>query len=205
MYHLIMEEPFNDYSALFVRPEDFETQLDKLNEAGYSYMFASEYHNTNVPSVILTFDDGYEDNYTTMFPILKAHHAKATIFLISGLLNTDGYLTTEQVKEMAASGYVYFGSHTRSHLDLRNLSEDNVREQFESSISAIEAITGQKVTAMAYPGGGFNDTVASIASDYFDFCYTTKSPHSYTNVTDYTIPRFYVSRSIGSNILSLIS
>ncbi len=205
MYHLIMEEPYSIYEALFVRPNDFSEELDALNEEGYTYLFADEFEKTAEKSVALTFDDGYEDNYTTMFPILKEHGAKATVFLITDLLDTDGYLTTEQVKEMAASGYVRFGSHTVSHYELASQSDETVEYQLSKSKEIIESITGMPCNSMAYPAGSHSGSVMNIAAKYFDYAYTTKSPNSVTEYTKMNIPRVYAARSLNRySFMSLI-
>ena len=197
MYHLILEEVYSVYEALFVRPSEFEAHLTLLNDLGYEYLFAEEWRITETPSVIITLDDGYKDNYTNMFPILKAHGAKATIFLVSNLVNTDGYLTSAQIKEMSDSGLVSFQCHTANHVDLAHMSEDGVRSEFTESVSFIEAITGKPVRALAYPAGSYNDTVLSVVPEFFDYCYTTKSPNTIREYTSYTIPRHYIARGYG--------
>ena len=196
MYHLILEEPYNSYTALFVRPSSFDKQLRMLTDAGYTFLFADEWEMTDRPSVILTFDDGYEDNYTNMFPILKSYGAKATVFLITDLIGTSGYLSEDQIREMASSGLVSFQSHTMSHLDLSYQDEATLRYQFSESAFVIESLTGRPVKALAYPAGSYNGFVLSVVSDYFNFCYTTKSPYSVTDYTPYTIPRYYAAREL---------
>ena len=196
MYHLIMETPYNDLEALFVRPSDFDSQLRYLTDNGYGFMFADEWQIADRPTVILTFDDGYVDNYTDMFPILKKYGAKATVFLITDLIGTSGYLSEEQIREMASSGLVSFQSHTVSHPDLSYQTEATLRYQFSESVRIIEGLTGRTVRALAYPAGSFNDLVLSVASDYFSFCYTTKSPYSVKDYSPYTIPRYYIARDM---------
>ena len=202
MYHLILDEVFSVYEALFVRPSEFEAHLTLLDELGYEYLFAEEWRITETPSVIITLDDGYVDNYTNMFPILKAHGAKATIFLVSNLVNTDGYLTSAQIKEMSDSGLVSFQCHTANHVDLAHLSAEGVREEFSESVRFIEALTGKPVISLAYPAGSFNDTVLSVVPEFFDYCYTTKSPNSTPEYTPYTVPRHYIARGYGREAFS---
>ena len=112
MYHLIMETPYNNNETLFVRPGDFEAQLQALTEAGYDFLFANDYNKTAGNSIILTFDDGYLDNYTTMFPLLKKYSAKATVFLISDMIGHPEYMNEAQIKEMADSGLVKFDKNS---------------------------------------------------------------------------------------------
>ena len=194
MYHLIRDDVYGVYEALFVRPSLFESQLITLNERGYEYLFAEDWHLTEKPSVVITLDDGYVDNYTNMFPLLKKYGAKATVFIVSDFIDTDGYLTREMIAEMSASGLVSFQCHTASHVDLRNQSEAGLHDQFKRSVAIIEGITGKPVKALAYPAGGYNSTVLAVAGEYFDFAYTTKSPYSTPNYTALTIPRNYVAR-----------
>ncbi|MBR3423616.1 MAG: polysaccharide deacetylase family protein, partial [Clostridia bacterium] len=188
MYHLIMETPYNSLEALFVRPSDFDSQLKYLTENGYGFMFADEWQIADKPTVIITFDDGYADNYTDMFPILKKYGAKATVFLISESVDTDGYLTVSQIREMASSGLVSFQCHTANHVDLAYQDEATIRSEFSGSIAKIESWTGRPVKALAYPAGSYNETVIRIAADYFSFCYTTKSPYSVTDYSSFDIP-----------------
>ncbi|MBQ6262972.1 MAG: polysaccharide deacetylase family protein [Clostridia bacterium] len=196
MYHLIMETPYNSLEALFVRPSDFDSQLSYLTENGYGFMFADEWQIADRPTVILTFDDGYVDNYTDMFPILKKYGAKATVFLISEMVGTDGYLSVDQIVEMASSGLVSFQCHTAHHVDLSYQDESTMRSEFSTSISKIENWTGRPVRALAYPAGSYNDDVIRVAADYFSFCYTTKSPYSVTEYSNYNIPRYYIARDL---------
>lgn len=202
MYHLIMEEPYSVYEGLFVRPSEFAAHLDAINAAGASYIFADEYRLTDRPSVILTFDDGYEDNYTTMFPILKEKGAVATIFIVTDLIGTDGYMTEDQIREMAASGLVHFGSHTKSHQNLANMTEDQVRNDLQTSKDILNAILGYDVRSIAYPAGGFNDTVLAVASEMFDFAYTTKSPARVSSDNLMAIPRYGVYRGYGPSFIT---
>ena len=197
MYHLILEEVYGPYENLFVRPSEFETHLTVLDELGYEYLFAEEWRMTEKPSVIITLDDGYEDNYTEMFPILKAHGAKATVFLVTDLIGTDGYMTREMIREMSESGLVSFQSHTSHHSDLSYQSADGLRADFDNSCAIIEELTGKPVKAIAYPAGSYNDTVLSVAAEYFDFAYTTKSPNSTPSYSELTVPRHYIARGYG--------
>lgn len=205
MYHLIMEEPYNNLEALFVRPDDFRSHIEILKTEGYEFLFADDYNKTANPSVMLTFDDGYEDNYTTMFPILKEYNAKATVFLITDMIGTPGYMTEEQIKEMSDSGLVYFGCHTASHCDLSTQTEERIRSEFTESVAVIEKITGKPCGALAYPAGGQNPTVNAIAEEYFDFAYISRPVIPDGIETSMKIPRYYISRGMGpKNVLNTI-
>lgn len=202
MYHLIMEEPYSVYDGLFVRPSDFEAQLDVIAASGAETLFADEYRLTAKPSVVITFDDGYEDNYTTAFPMLVERGLKATIFLITDLIDTPGYLTRAQIKEMAKSPYIRFGCHTKSHLDLGDYTEPMIQRQLDISNMIIEDLVGYEVRALAYPTGGYNDIVLTMAAERFDFAYTTKNPSVTPADNMMLIPRYAVYRGYGADFVS---
>lgn len=201
MYHLIMEEPYSNYDGLFVRPSDFAAQIDSVIELGGEFLFADEYRITDKPSAVITFDDGYEDNYTTAFPILKEKGAKATIFLISNYIGSPGYMTTEQIIEMAESGLVRFGCHTKSHVNLAEQSEDSIKDQLDGSVEYLESLLGYEIKSFAYPTGGFDELAVRMVSERFDFAYTTKSPASTKDFTMHTIPRYAVYRQSGRDFV----
>lgn len=194
MYHLILDEPYSVYENLFVRPSEFESQLAILNSLGYRYAFADEYGTFEYPTAMITLDDGYEDNYTEMFPILKKAGAKATVFLATSLVGTDGYLTEDQIREMAGSGLVSFQSHTVDHGELTYYDADGIADQITRSAEYIESLTGKKVTAFAYPAGRFNDFVLAETAKHVRFAYTTESPSARSVVSDLAIPRYRVPR-----------
>ena len=119
-------------------------------------------------AVLLTFDDGYESNYTLAFPILREYGAKAAISLITSRIDerADGFLTWDECREMAKSGLVEFASHTNDcHIRPdapgieRKSGEDEetyisrISADLQTSITRIELETGQNVTTFTYPLG----------------------------------------------------
>lgn len=202
MYHSINETPFTSLTGLFVRPSEFEDHLKTLDSLGYTYIFADEFACSDTPSVMLTFDDGYTDNYTDMFPILKKYNAKATIFMVTSAIDCPGYLTSEQIKEMADSGLVRFASHTHNHRSLTSMSEADIRAEFEQSKQILAELTGYETNAICYPGGSVSDAITLIAEEYFYFGYTTVNS-SYTFDCDpMLIPRIRVSRGMTGKSLA---
>ncbi len=193
MYHCVSEEPTTPNTALFVRPSDFEDQARAIVENGIDTLFADEFGEVENTSVILTFDDGYEDNYTYMFPILKKYNIKATVYMIAYKIDMPGYLTTEQIKEMSDSGLVQFGSHTLDHPELTRLSESDIRTQLEGSKWLISRATGKPVTTVAYPSGKYNDKVMDIASEMYEFAYTTDDD-PYIGQDPMALPRYAILR-----------
>ncbi len=205
LYHLVMDEPYSPYSYLFVREADFEAQLAAIKESGIPTYFADEPEKAGgKPCLVLTFDDGYEDNYTTAFPLLSQYEIKATVFLIADMIGTEGHLSEEQIREMAKSGLIRFGSHTLSHPKLTELDEESLVRELVLSKERIEEVTGERVEALAYPNGLYNETVEKAAKKAgYRYCYTTDVPQKsyYPNTR---LPRDYVSRDMTAADLAVL-
>ena len=107
-------------------------------------------------SLALTFDDGYEDFYTDAYPLLKKYNLKGTLYVIINRLDTPGYVTKGQVKEMADSGLVEIGSHTFNHPDLRTKRLKDAIFEIKYSRRELKKISGRDVPTFAYPYGYFN-------------------------------------------------
>lgn len=150
---------------LTVSPEEFERQVQHLINGGFQVVRLSEIEDAIInrrpfakPMVAITFDDGYIDNYTRAFPILKRYNVPATIFIVTGTVGTKGHLSWEQIEEMRRFG-IEFGSHGVRHLDLTRLKLTQLDFELRASKTQIERRLGVEVTAFAYPAGEYNSLV----------------------------------------------
>lgn len=162
MYHSINNDIGNNHPDLVVTPANFRSHLMYLQKRGYQFLTMSEIISgdyESAPRVALTFDDGFQDNYTEMFPVLKAFGAKATIYLCPDMPNVDK-LTLEQIQKMHTSGLVEFGAHTMTHINLSQVADDIAKREIIESKNEVERIVGRACTAFAYPYGRINDRTA---------------------------------------------
>lgn len=171
MYHYIRVNPdpgdrlgFN----LSVTPADFARQMDWLAEHEYHPVDFDDLRgyllgNQSLPAkpVILTFDDGYRDMYTTAYPTLRAHQFKGVSYVVSGFLNSPRYITVEMLLEMDAGG-IQIGAHTVSHADLTRVSAGNLHHEVFDSKAELEALVGHRVVDFCYPAGKFSDAVVRM-------------------------------------------
>ena len=195
MYHAVSDDCWG-FSSLFVSPDDMEQQLKLLVDEGFTPIWfedlphADEYEKP----VILTFDDGYDDNYTELYPLLQKYNVKATIFVIAAHLGTPHKMTAEQVKELSDSGLVSIQSHTMTHGRLDAMNEAELIYQLEQSQLTIARLTGKVPYTICYPEGNSGAQAREIASRYYDFG-VTMNGGGYTTGTDpFLIPRYYVDR-----------
>ena len=130
------------FISLAIEPEDFEWQMKYLVDHGYHSITIDELYaflegKGTLPErpVLITFDDGYVDNYTNAYPILKKYNLKATIFIVTGFVSKrKGYLTWDQLREMERNG-ITAQSHTVTHAPLPELPDERIREELVASSS----------------------------------------------------------------------
>lgn len=167
-YHQVSDER---KGPLTMTTEDFKWQMDYLKEQGFHtitpdqlYAYLTEKRPLPSKPVLITFDDGYEDNYTYAYPILKENQMQATIFMVAKSVDIPGHLTKAELREMEANG-ITIGSHTLSHVLLTDLTPEQVGSEVEESRKVLEDILGTKVEYLAYPGGYVDDEIMKIAAD----------------------------------------
>jgi peptidoglycan/xylan/chitin deacetylase (PgdA/CDA1 family) len=115
---------------------------------------------------IVTFDDGDLSMYGIVFPLLKESGIKATFFLVPNFIGEVGYMSWDQIREMAnyrdAKGHrqFFFGSHSLTHRPLESLSKEVIFNELSQSKRIIEQMIGYPVEVLALPfGSGAGDTV----------------------------------------------
>lgn len=148
MYHYIRLNPDpNDKLGfnLSVTPTDFDSQMQYLASNGYNSVDVATLVNalknkTSLPikTVVITFDDGYRDFYTTAFPILKKYNLHAESYVISGFVEGRDYMTWAMLKEVQSSGLVTIGSHTINHYYLTSLNTPSLITELNQSKAQIE-------------------------------------------------------------------
>jgi peptidoglycan/xylan/chitin deacetylase (PgdA/CDA1 family) len=177
MYHhvgLLPPNPDAIRRDLTVSPELFERTLEQLQEKGIGTVTMAELfdHFTGGPALpqrcaILTFDDGYDDNYEFAFQMLKQRGMVGTFFISTDFVERPGYLTWDQIKEMADAG-MEIAAHSANHPDFRKLGPAELRRQLVEPKAQLEEATGKPVRFMAYPAGMYNPAVmaATRAAGY---------------------------------------
>ena len=195
MYHAVGDEIWG-YSDLFVSEAGMEEQLQYLQENGYEPIWFSDLAHIEdyEKPVILTFDDGYDDNYTVLYPLLEKYQTKATIFVIGNAMGSTHKMTQEQVYEMAASGLVSIQSHTYTHGNLSAMDEAALRQEMERSNAALAAATGQIPYVLCYPEGKYSYLTMDVAKDYYTFALRMDGWTYQTGMDPYQVPRSFVSR-----------
>jgi peptidoglycan/xylan/chitin deacetylase (PgdA/CDA1 family) len=178
MYHRV-----NDYrgNELSVRLDEFRNQVRWFHDMGFKNMRIRELESLaerkeplpNNRHVVFSFDDGYEDNFTTVVPILKEFGYTGMFYLAtdfigsekmyqrdreeSGRVEHNRIMNWEQVSQMLSDG-MEIGSHTMTHAILTETPDDKVWQEIYGSKKILEAKLGVDITSFSYPGGFFSDS-----------------------------------------------
>lgn len=180
-----------------VRPEDFEEQLKYLKLNGYETLFFEDLENIseyNRP-VILTFDEGYRDNYTTLFPLLKQYNMKAVMFICPANVDADGYLTSKQIKEMSLSGLVSVQPMGMNHRLLAEVQDEVIRAEISDSREYVIKLIGRSPVAFCYTEGIAPSLALNIVREDYVFGVKGENMRCYNTSDDRTqVYRFYVGR-----------
>jgi peptidoglycan/xylan/chitin deacetylase (PgdA/CDA1 family) len=167
MYHSVsnsLEERVSPYYRTVTQPQIFQEQMAILREAGWRGVTLSDGLKAMCGGagpreklVAITFDDGFEDFYTSAFPALRENGFSATMYLPTAYISENGKkfkqhrcLTWGQVQELNSNG-IEFGSHTVTHPKLWEMDWSGIYSELTESKSAIEDKTGKSVFSFAYP------------------------------------------------------
>lgn len=180
MYHYISEPPAEAdiyRRDMSVTPERFESHLQYLRQAGYEtitlddLLYALAQGRSLPPKpIILTFDDGYEDNYLNAFPLLEKYDMIGHFSIMSDVINaeTPGYMTWSQIEQMSAAGQ-HFGSHARYHIpSQKGGTTEYLVWHALGAMEAIQEHLGYHPRWITYPSGEYDaQTIAVYRSAYY--------------------------------------
>ena len=176
MYHRIVQKRKDaGKHKIFVYEKNFIKQLEYLHKNGYQTITFQDIYDKKITDfnkkIILTFDDGYQDNYYLAFPLLKKYNFTAVIYLVTkekenvwGIKEGEPripMMNKEMIAEMLDYG-IEFGSHTQHHLAVNEIPLEKAQKEITESKKDVEEITGKQCVSFAYPFGGINEKVKQL-------------------------------------------
>lgn len=206
-YHRVLPfAPTDSKANIYVTVDRFTEQLKSLRRRGFNTItFSDLLDEAPLPKrpIILTFDDGYRDNFQHLLPILIKGNAKAVVFALGDRELTtnrwDAALGEPQTPLMSdhellachRSGHIEIGAHSLSHPHLTDIPDDRMVEEVQGAKLALEALLGARVPAFAYPYGDWDKRVRNIV---------VQAGYSFALATDrgqeLTTDRFAASRRL---------
>jgi peptidoglycan/xylan/chitin deacetylase (PgdA/CDA1 family) len=209
MYHYVSELPpdADDIRVnLTLHPEMFRAHLSYMRENGYQTISLYEInealeHGVRLPEkpVVLTFDDGYDDHYQVVFPLLRAYDFTGTFFIVTQFVDErrPGYMGWEHIREMAAAG-MDMEAHTKTHPTLDARPYDFLVYQIVGSIESLAHHTGRQPRIFSYPVGRYDsDTLAVMRSTDVLRAVTTQPGAYHTTDNRLEMTRLRISSDTG--------
>ena len=170
-YHMVTEHPSPDAKPYVVPPEDFAAQLDDLAAQGYTTITPQDYARARkgkqqLPEkpIILTFDDGYEDNWRVVLPMLEERGMKAAFYMVTNKIGQPGYLTWDNLFDLERHG-MEIGGHTANHLPLTTLSPEQQRDELRLSKLMLEWRGLKTIYSFSYPNGAYDDGIVAMLEE----------------------------------------
>lgn len=158
--------------GLDVLPDVFEGHLQLLANTHYTTYFVKDIPDIlkgvilfKPDSVVLTFDDGYEDFYTDAFPLLKKYNIKSTIYVVADFIGKKNYMTESQIREIVESNLVELGSHSMKHQKLTLMPINVARKEITDSKEKLEKRFNVKIQTFAYPYGTFSPKLIDLVKE----------------------------------------
>jgi len=155
---------------LSVSPEDFEAQLRYLIEHGYEpitlnslIMHLQLGRALPAKPVVLTFDDGFKDQYSNAYPLLKKYGFVGTFFIITLFADEERpeYMSWSEIEFLHSNG-MEIGSHSYTHPSMSGKSYEYIVWQVLGSREAIEARIGEPVRFFSYPSGQYDELTMDV-------------------------------------------
>ena len=201
MYHSIAQGAEN--SRLIVTPESFERQMSFLKKGNYHILSLDEYvqllrenKKPDKRAVVITFDDGFLDNYTDAYPILKKYRIPATISVVPKWVGRGDMMSWEQIRELNGDELIEIASHGLSHCLLDTLSKDSTIRELRESKRVLEKKLNTVIDYLCYPCGNFTPFVKELAELSGYKAALATHPDARTALNDiYAIRRIRISQS----------
>lgn len=175
VYHSVRPSYLGETAAVkryMSEPTVLDQELSYLRNNDYHVISLDsllEYFDNGTPiptkPIVLTFDDGWENQYVYAFPLLKKYGFTATFFIFTSAIGHKNFLTWDQIKEMDTAG-MSIGGHTRTHPYLTKITDPTLlKKEIAGGKQVIEEHLGHTIDTFAYPFGMYNATTTRAVSD----------------------------------------
>lgn len=196
-YHSVAVDPGN---IVVITPEKLEEQMAYLSKNGYEPLTLADFflilEGRKEPPpkpVLLTFDDGYADNYTHAMPILQKYGFPATMFMSPGTIGDGYYVSWEQAKEMKEAGWD-IQPHGMTHPHLPKLGAEAQEQEIADARKLIEEHLGVTADVYCYPYGEYNrDTLKILEKLGFRYAFTIRQGKTDASQPGFELKRIFVN------------
>ena len=212
MYHKVSPDPKSGGLGMRVTPARVNLQMQYLAKNGYHTVklieladFIKADKTLPPKSIVITFDDGYLDNYKYAFPILKKYGFTATVFVVADYIGktndfdaakelqpVNQLLGWNEINQLSDYG-ITIGAHTLNHVSLTDITLPEARYEIENCKLVLEKQLGTSIEAFAYPYGHYNNQLEEIVKESgYTIAVTTKQGWATPESDPYAIKRIRI-------------
>lgn len=169
MLHRVVEHRSEkpEQRELEVTPEWLERKVMDYKQKGYQFVPIDALSPFTSPKwVCVTFDDGYRDNYTMAYPLLKRLHVPFTVYVTTGFIDNripmwwypgeQLGMSADELKELAKDPLCTIGAHTVTHAKLDELTYEEQYKEIAQSKQELEDVLGKEIKHFSFPHGAHN-------------------------------------------------
>jgi peptidoglycan/xylan/chitin deacetylase (PgdA/CDA1 family) len=205
-YHHIQPMKMADllgHAVLTADSELFDKQIQYLKDNGYTGIAAQDLvealiNKTQLPekSIVVTIDDGYEDNYTYAFMTAKKHEFLMNFMISTDLIDTPGYMKWEHLHELAQSSYARLYNHTSTHAPLGLLNKDQITAEVAGANADLQTRLNVHNTIVTYPYGSYdNEAIVTLKELGMTGAFSTDHGSEHCLSTIMRLPRIRIGNA----------
>lgn len=197
MYHSIRDSD----SPLSIAPDEFARQMEYLFRKGYKTILPQDLLGKDLffdRRVMITFDDGFNDNYAVALPVLKKYNFTAVVFIITRYINSPGKLAPKEIESLEENGWI-IANHFDSHRDLTGLNSEEIVCEFEIAREKLGNVCAGKKAAniVSYPHSRYNENViAAVKKAGAEMAFNGGNRYFRAGDNFFVIPRVEISKRV---------
>ena len=201
MYHRFNE---NKYPSTNIKNEIFLEHLKEINKLKIEFITFKKFENLIINKIdknylLLTVDDAFQSFYEEAWPILKKKKIPFILFVSTREIGSYGYMTWNQIREVASNDLVTIGNHSHTHEYLIDWNDNKIKLDIETSIKIFEKELGYSPKIFSYPFGEYSTNLKKIVSDFnFDFAFGQHSGVIDSTKDFLELPRFPINEKYGN-------
>ena len=199
MYHRFNE---NKYPSTNIKMDVFDQQMKIITEQGYKFynpkMFLEEFDKPKKEKkILITIDDGFKSFYNEAWPYLKKNQIPFILFVSTEPVGKNGYMTWNEIKEIANSNIGYIGHHSHTHEYLIDMSNSEFIKDIETSTKIFKEKLGYVPQIFSYPFGEYSLFMKNYISKNFKVAFGQHSGVIDINKDKFELPRFPINEKYG--------
>ena len=199
MYHRFNE---NNYPSTNIRMDVFQNQMELMSNLGYEFYdpksFISDFEKPkNKKKILITIDDGFKSFYNEAWPYLKKNKIPFILFVSTEPVGKYGYMTWNEIKEIAESNLGYIGHHSHTHKYLIDMTDEEFVDDIKTATKIFENQLGYVPLIFSYPFGEYSLYMRNFISKNFKLAFGQHSGVIDINKDKFELPRFPINEKYG--------